>query len=175
MGSTHNLLAALVENAVYRNNACDMAPEGVTWSRVTDASDRALRQITTGLGGSANSPLRETRFDFITASEIMAILALAADPEDLKARLSRMVVGTNRSGDPVSVGDLGLAGPLMAVMRHTVMPNLVQTVGGPAGHRSRRPLRQHRPRVQLHHRRPAGPGLRRLHYHRGRLRLRPGL
>ena len=130
VGSTHNLLAALVENAVYRNNACDMAPEGVTWSRVTDASDRALRQITTGLGGNANSPLRETRFDFITASEIMAILALAADPEDLKARLSRMVVGTNRSGEPVSVGDLGLAGPLMAVMRHTVMPNLVQTVEG---------------------------------------------
>ena len=130
VGSTHNLLAALVENAVYRNNACDMAPEGVTWSRVTDASDRALRQITTGLGGNANSPLRETRFDFITASEIMAILALASDPDDLKARLSRMVVGTNRSGDPVSVSDLGLAGPLMAVMRHTVMPNLVQTVEG---------------------------------------------
>ena len=130
VGSTHNLLAALVENAVYRNQACDMAPEGVTWSRVTDASDRALRQITTGLGGSANSPLRETRFDFITASEIMAILALATGLEDLRARLSRMVVGTNRSGDPVSVEDLGLAGPLMAVMRHTVMPNLVQTMEG---------------------------------------------
>ena len=130
VGSTHNLLAALVENAVYRNQACDMAPEGVTWSRVTDASDRALRQITSGLGGNANSPLRETRFDFITASEIMAILALATDLEDLRARLSRMVVGTNRSGDPVSVEALGLTGPLMAVMRHTVMPNLVQTMEG---------------------------------------------
>ena len=130
VGSTHNLLAALVENAVYRNQACDMAPEGITWSRVTDASDRALRQITSGLGGNANSPLRETRFDFITASEIMAILALATDLEDLRDRLSRMVVGTNRSGDPVSVDDLGLAGPLMAVMRHTVMPNLVQTMEG---------------------------------------------
>ena len=130
VGSTHNLLAALVENAVYRNQACDMAPEGVTWSRVTDASDRALRQITSGLGGNANSPLRETRFDFITASEIMAILALATDLDDLRARLSRMVVGTNRSGDPVSVEALGLTGPLMAVMRHTVMPNLVQTMEG---------------------------------------------
>ena len=130
VGSTHNLLAALVENAVYRNNANDMAPEGVTWSRVTDASDRALRQITAGLGGSANSPLRETRFDFITASEIMAILALTADLDDLRARLSRMVVGTNRSGAPVSVGDLGFEGSLMAVMRHTVMPNLVQTLEG---------------------------------------------
>ena len=128
VGSTHNLLAALVENAVYRKNANDMAPEGVTWSRVTDASDRALRQITAGLGGSANSPLRETRFDFITASEIMAILALTADLDDLRARLSRMVVGTNRSGAPVSVGDLGFEGSLMAVMRHTIMPNLVQTL-----------------------------------------------
>lgn len=130
VGSTHNLLAALVENAVYRDQACDMAPEGITWSRVTDASDRALRQITSGLGGSANSPLRETRFDFITASEIMAILALATDLEDLRARISRIIVGTSRSGDPVSVADLELTGPLMAVMRHTVMPNLVQTMEG---------------------------------------------
>ena len=130
VGSTHNLLAALVENAVYRNNANDMAPEGVTWSRVTDASDRALRQITAGLGGSANSPLRETRFDFITASEIMAILALTADLGDLRDRLSRMVVGTNRSGSPVSVGDLGFEGSLMTVMRQTIMPNLVQTLEG---------------------------------------------
>ncbi len=130
VGSTHNLLAALVENAVYRNNACDMSPEGITWSRVTDASDRALRQITTGLGGNANSPLRETRFDFITASEIMAILALTSDLDDLRVRLSRIVVGTSRSGDPVSVGDLGLAGPLLAVMRQTIMPNLVQTMEG---------------------------------------------
>ena len=130
VGSTHNLLAALVENAVYRDQACDMAPDGITWSRVTDASDRALRQITSGLGGSANSPLRETRFDFITASEIMAILALATDLDDLRARLARMVVGTNRAGDPVSVEDLGLTGPLLAVMRHTVMPNLVQTMEG---------------------------------------------
>ena len=130
VGSTHNLLAALVENAVYRDQACDMAPDGITWSRVTDASDRALRQITSGLGGSANSPLRETRFDFITASEIMAILALATDLDDLRGRLARMVVGTNRGGDPVSVEDLGLTGPLLAVMRHTVMPNLVQTMEG---------------------------------------------
>ena len=130
VGSTHNLLAALVENAVYRDNANGMSPDGVTWSRVTDASDRALRQITAGLGGSANSPLRETRFDFITASEIMAILALTADLADLRERLSRMVVGTNRSGEPVSVADLGFEGSLMAVMRHTVMPNLVQTMEG---------------------------------------------
>ena len=130
VGSAHNLLAALVDNAVYRNQACDLAPEGIQWARVTDASDRALRQVVAGIGGSANSPLRETRFDFVTASEIMAILALAADPADLRARLSRIVVGSNRSGEPVSVADLGLAGPLMAVMRHALLPNLVQTLEG---------------------------------------------
>ena len=130
VGSAHNLLAALVENAVYRDNARGMAPEGIHWSRVTDASDRGLRQIVTGLGGSANSPLRETRFDFITASEIMAILALTEGPDDLRDRLSRMVVGVNRGGEPVSVGDLGFAGPLMTVMRQAVMPNLVQTLEG---------------------------------------------
>ncbi len=130
VGSAHNLLAALVENAVYRNAARDLLPEGVEWARVTDASDRALRQIASGLGGSANSPLRETRFDFVTASEIMAILALTAGLEDLRERLSRIVVGVNRFGEPVSVGELGLAGPLLAVLRHTIMPNLVQTLEG---------------------------------------------
>jgi len=130
VGSAHNLLAALVDNAVYRNQACDLAPEGIRWARVTDASDRALRQVVAGLGGDANSPLRETRFDFVTASEIMAILALATDPADLRTRLARIVVGSNRSGEPVSVADLGFTGPLMAVMRHALLPNLVQTLEG---------------------------------------------
>ena len=130
VGSAHNLLAALVENAVHFDRACGMAAEGIWWSRVTDASDRGLRQIISGLGRGANSPLRETRFDFVTASEIMAILALTTDLDDLRSRLSRMVVGINRDGEPVSVGNLGLAGPLLAVMRHAIMPNLVQTLEG---------------------------------------------
>ncbi|MCI0866379.1 MAG: formate--tetrahydrofolate ligase, partial [Chloroflexi bacterium] len=130
VASAHNLLAALVENAVYRGTASDMDPTGVQWSRVTDASDRSLRQIVTGLGGSGNSPLRETRFDIVAASEIMALLALSNDLEDMRARISRIVVGSNRSGDPVSVADLGVTGALMSVMRHAIMPNLVQTLEG---------------------------------------------
>ena len=130
VASTHNLLAALVDNAVYRGTASDMDPTGVQWSRVTDASDRSLRQIVTGLGGGGNSPLRETRFDIVAASEIMALLALSNDLDDMRARISRIVVGSNRSGEPVSVADLGVAGALMSVMRHAIMPNLVQTLEG---------------------------------------------
>ena len=130
VASTHNLLAALVDNAVYRDKASGMDPTGIQWSRVTDASDRALRQVVTGLGGSANSTLRETRFDIVTASEIMALLALSDGLEDMRNRLSRIVVGSNRTGDPVSVADLGVTGALMTVMRHAIMPNLVQTLEG---------------------------------------------
>ena len=130
VASTHNLLAALVDNAVYRDKASGMEPTGIQWSRVTDASDRALRQVVTGLGGSANSTLRETRFDIVTASEIMALLALSDGLEDMRNRLSRIVVGSNRAGDPVSVADLGVTGALMTVMRHAIMPNLVQTLEG---------------------------------------------
>ena len=130
VGSAHNLLAALVENAVFRNGASGMDATGIRWSRVTDASDRALRNIVAGVGGSNNSPLRQTRFDFIAASEIMAVLALTADLDDLRERLSRMVVGSNPAGDPVTVESLGVAGSLLALLRHAVMPNLVQTQEG---------------------------------------------
>ena len=130
VASTHNLLAALVDTAVYRNNAAGMDPTGVQWSRVTDVSDRALRQIVSGLGGNGNSPLRDSRFDIVTASEIMALLALSSDMEDMRVRLSRMVVGSSQEGDPVAVGDLGLTGALMTLMRQTIMPNLVQTLEG---------------------------------------------
>ena len=130
VASAHNLLAALVDNAVFRGQIPDFDATGVRWARVTDASDRALRQIVAGIGGSNNSPLRETRFDIVSASEIMAILALAADPEDLRERLSRMVVGNTRSGDAVTVAQLGVVGALMSLLRHTTMPNLVQTGEG---------------------------------------------
>ncbi len=130
VGSAHNLLAALVDNAVYRGTAGDMDATGIRWSRVTDASDRALRNIVTGIGGSNNSPLRETRFDFIAASEIMAILALTSDLEDLRERLSRLVVGYTRQGQPVTVESLGVVGSLLSLLRHAIMPNLVQTQEG---------------------------------------------
>ncbi len=130
VASTHNLLAALVDNAVYRGSVPDMDAAGISWSRVTDVSDRALRQVVAGLGGSGNSPLRETRFDIVTASEIMAILALASDLDDLRARLSRIVIGTTRRGEPVTVDTIGVVGALLTVMRHAILPNLVQTLEG---------------------------------------------
>ena len=130
VASAHNLLAALVDNAVQRGQVADMDATGIQWSRVTDASDRALRDIVTGVGGSNNSPLRESRFDIVSASEIMAVLALSADLDDYRQRLSRIVVGRTRSGEPVTVESLGITGSLLALLRHTVMPNLVQTLEG---------------------------------------------
>ena len=130
VASAHNLLAALVDNAVYRKSVPGLDASGVQWARVTDASDRALRQIVTGLGGDSNSPIRETRFDIVSASEIMAILALADGLEDLRARISRIVIGATADGQPVSVESLGVTGALMTLLRHTIMPNLVQTTEG---------------------------------------------
>ena len=130
VASAHNLLAALVDNAVYRNQIADLDPTGIQWSRVTDASDRALRNIVSGIGGSNNSPLRETRFDIVSASEIMAILALSSDLNDLRDRVSKIVIGTTRGGEPVTVESLNIIGSLMTVLRHTIMPNLVQTQEG---------------------------------------------
>ena len=130
VSSAHNLLAALVDNAVYRNEASDMDATGIEWSRVTDASDRSLRNIVAGLGGSGNSPLRETRFDFVAASEIMAVLALSTGLEDLRSRISRIVVGTSRGGEPVSVEKLGVTGALMTLLRQAIVPNMVQTLEG---------------------------------------------
>ena len=130
VSSAHNLLAALVDNAVYRNEAADMDATGIEWSRVTDASDRSLRQVVAGLGGSGNSPLRETRFDFVAASEIMAVLALSTGLEDLRSRISRIVVGTSRGGAPVSVEMLGVTGALMTLLRQAIVPNMVQTLEG---------------------------------------------
>jgi len=130
VASAHNLLAALVDNAVQRGQVANMDATGIQWSRVTDASDRALRDIVTGVGGSNNSPLRESRFDIVSASEIMSILALSSDLDDYRQRLSRIVVGRTRSGEPVTVESLGVTGSLLTLLRHTVMPNLVQTLEG---------------------------------------------
>ena len=130
VASAHNLLAALVDNAVYRGQIPDLDATGILWSRVTDASDRALRDIVSGIGGSNNSPLRETRFDIVSASEIMAILALSSDLDDLRERLSQIVVATTRGGTPVNVASLNIVGSLLSLLRHSIMPNLVQTQEG---------------------------------------------
>ena len=130
VASAHNLLAALVDNAVFRNAVPDFDATGIHWTRVTDASDRGLRQVVAGVGGTGYGPLREARFDIVSASEIMAILALTDGPQDLRERISRIVVGVTRGGEPVSVGRLGVEGSLMTLLHQTVMPNLVQTTEG---------------------------------------------
>ena len=130
VASAHNLLAALVDNAVFRNAVPDFEATGIHWTRVTDASDRGLRQVVAGVGGTGYGPLREARFDIVSASEIMAILALADGPQDLRERIARIVVGVTRGGEPVSVGRLGVEGSLMTLLHQTVMPNLVQTTEG---------------------------------------------
>ena len=130
VASAHNLLAALVDNAVFRHSVPDFEADGIRWSRVTDASDRGLRQIVAGVGGAGYGPLREAQFSIVSASEIMAILALADNRNDLRERIGRIVVGVTRSGAPVSVAPLGFTGALMTLLHQTIMPNLVQTLEG---------------------------------------------
>lgn len=126
--TANNLLAAVVDDAVHRH-AVDLDPSAVTWRRVIDMDDRALRHIVTGLGHD-NHPVRETGFDITAASEVMAVLALSRDLADLKARLARIVVGIDRSGHPVTADDLGAAGSMAALLRQAIAPNLVQTSEG---------------------------------------------
>ena len=130
VGSAHNLLAALTDNAAQRDRIPGFRPEGIAWRRVTDVEDRALRSIMTGIGGSNNAPVRESGFDIVTASEIMAILALSSDLADLRARLSRIVVGYTNQGDPVTADDVEGVGSMMSLLRYAIQPNIVQTTEG---------------------------------------------
>ncbi len=129
--SAHNLLAAMVDNAVYRNAIDDFDASGVIWRRVTDAEDRALRTIMTGAGGRLNGPVREAGFDINAASELMAICALASSYEDLRERISDIVVGWKKDRKtPVTAREIGGVGSIMALMRDALKPNLVQTAEG---------------------------------------------
>lgn len=130
VGSAHNLLAALTDNAAQRERVPGFRPEGITWRRVTDVEDRALRTVMTGIGGSNNAPVRESGFDIVTASEIMAILALSRDLADLRSRLSRIVVGYTNQGDPVTADDVEAVGSMMSLLRYAIQPNIVQTTEG---------------------------------------------
>lgn len=130
VGSAHNLLGALTENAAQRGLIPNTGPEDIVWRRVTDVEDRALRSILAGLGGAANAPLRETGFDIVTASEIMAVLALSSDFRDLRRRLGRMTVAYAKDRSPVTAEQVGAVGSLMALLRHALLPNLVQTTEG---------------------------------------------
>lgn len=127
-----NLLAAYIDNHLYQGNDLDIDPHSVTWRRVVDLNDRALRNTIVGLGGKLDGVPRETGFDIAVASEVMAILAMATDLHDMRARLGRIVIGTNRAGQPVTAEDLKCAGAMTVLMRDAIKPNLMQNLEGGA-------------------------------------------
>ncbi len=128
IGAAHNLLSALVDNHIYWSNDLELDVRRVTWRRVVDMNDRALRQITTSLGGVANGFPRESGFDITVASEIMAIFCLAEDLDDLKRRLGNIIIGYTRDRTPVHARDVHAPGPMTALLKDAFMPNLVQTL-----------------------------------------------
>jgi formate--tetrahydrofolate ligase len=129
--SAHNLLAAMVDNCLHNGSVVTgLDPRRVTWKRVVDMNDRALRDIVIGLGGRTEGIPRETGFDITAASEVMAILCLADGIPDLKARLSRIVVGYASDGRPITASDIKAVGAMAALLRDAIKPNLVQTTEG---------------------------------------------
>jgi len=125
--SAHNLLAAMLDAHIHHGNELRIDVNNVLWPRALDMNDRALRGVVTGLGGRLNGPARESGFVITAASEIMAILALAADRGDLRKRLSQIVVGFDLEGKPVRAEDLKATGGMMVLLTDAIMPNLVQT------------------------------------------------
>jgi len=133
IGAAHNLAAAFLDNSIYHKNKLGIDPLSITWPRVVDISDRALRKIVIGLGGRENGSPRETETMITVASEVMAILALASDLKDLRARLGRVVVGYTTESKPVTLEDLKVAGAMTVLLVDAIKPNLLQTLeGGPA-------------------------------------------
>jgi formate--tetrahydrofolate ligase len=128
--SAHNLLAAVLDNHLHQGNALGIDPRRVSWPRVMDMNDRALRRIVLGLGGPLQGVPRESGFDITAASEVMAILCLAEDQEDLRKRLERTLVAQTYGGEPVTAGELGAVGAMMVLLKDALMPNLVQARGG---------------------------------------------
>jgi formate--tetrahydrofolate ligase len=128
--SANNLLAAMLDNHIYWGNALGIDQRRVAWRRVLDMNDRALRQIVSSLGGVANGFPREDGFDITVASEVMAIFCLARDLDDLKKRLSNIIVGYTRERKPVRAGDLKAHGAMTALLKEALAPNLVQTLEG---------------------------------------------
>ena len=126
--SAHNLCSAAIDNHIHHGNALDINPFSVSWNRVVDLNDRALRKTVVGLGGKPNGYPRETGFDITVASECMAILALSTSLMDMRERLGRMVLATNREGEPITAEDLKVAGAMTVLMKDAIMPTLVQTL-----------------------------------------------
>ena len=128
IGAANNLLAALIDNHMHWDNELDIDPRRVSWRRVVDMNDRALRSVTSGLGGFHNGVVREAGFDITVASEIMAIFCLATDLKDLEKRLGNIVLGYTRENEPVTVRQLNAQGAMTALLRDALQPNLVQTM-----------------------------------------------
>jgi len=130
IGAANNLLAAMLDSHILHGNALDIDPLSITWRRCVDINDRALRQIAIGLGGRANGYVRETGFDITAASEVMAIVAVARDLQDLRARLGRITIAHNFAGDSITAEQLNAAGAMTVLLKDALKPNLVQTLEG---------------------------------------------
>ena len=128
IGAANNLLAAMLDNHIQQGNRLDIDVKNITWKRCVDMNDRQLRNVIDGIGGRMQGVPREDGFDITVASEIMAILCLATDITDLKQRIKSIIVGYNRSGEPVTAGDLNAQGAMTALLKDALKPNLVQTL-----------------------------------------------
>jgi formate--tetrahydrofolate ligase len=126
--TANNALSAIIDNHLHQGNALGIDPRRIIWKRVVDLNDRALRQVIIGLGGPVQGMPREDGFDITVASEVMAVLCLSQDIEDLKNRLSKMVVGYTYTKEPVTVADLNAQGAMALLLREAIKPNLVQTL-----------------------------------------------
>ncbi|MDQ3184229.1 MAG: formate--tetrahydrofolate ligase [Actinomycetota bacterium] len=124
----HNQLAAMIDNHLYQGNVLGLDPHSITWRRVMDVNDRALRHIVAGLGASTDGVPRQTGFDITAASEAMAILALSTSLFDMRSRFGRIVIGTDADGNPVTAEDLKAAGVMTVIMKEAIKPNLMQTL-----------------------------------------------
>jgi formate--tetrahydrofolate ligase len=128
IGAANNLLAAMLDNHIQQGNALDIDVKNITWKRCVDMNDRQLRNVIDGLGGRMQGVPREDGFDITVASEVMAVLCLASDLQDLKARLGRIIVAYNRKGQPVTAHDLKAEGAMTVLLKDAIKPNLVQTL-----------------------------------------------
>ena len=128
VAAANNLLAAMIDNRLLRGNPLDIDPDSITWRRVVDMNDRALRNIVVGMGGKWNGMLRETGFDIAVASEVMAILAVTTSLQDMRERFARIVIGLNSRREPVTAGQIGAAGAMTVLMKDAIRPNLLQTL-----------------------------------------------
>ena len=130
IGAANNLLAAMLDNHIYQGNALNIDVKSITFKRCVDMNDRELRKIVAGLGKRTDGVMREDGFDITVASEIMAVLCLSTGIKDLKERLSKIIVGYNYGGEPVTAGDLKAQGAMAALLKDAIKPNLVQTLEG---------------------------------------------